>query len=446
MAPLTPQVDTNWSAAEHDHIAIDIGDSTAGSDSDDVPSCVVCTEPIEWVAVGPCGHRVVCSPCAARLRSGPNPDHRCCVCRTLCSTVVITKAATAAHSVFTFSDQSSMPVAAAQDDGRPVGAYWCSAAMSAYFDDKKHYDQVTKQVVVAAADRCFLRTPPRRPDVDASPLRRLCVRMSWRGHVLALLVVVLVTALVGGWVGYLTSGDEMMSDRIGIVAGIAALWGALAAVVYVYTVTPISTGPVTIGNENGTVTTSRNDIPPTIPPTQVENGCHFLISNNHEFNLSVLPRNETEQQPQIGSGQNAHPATTSARHNIERKPFRAAAGTRACGSGAGPWRRHDWGSGTRWRGVALTDRVMSRARPCGGGTRVADAVVADEGWPCGGGMALRGLGGRSQLNNEYGRRGVAADGSAAGQPRQVRRGATGIDVVQPGHSDCRGAAVRRRRH
>ncbi|XP_052154364.1 uncharacterized protein LOC127772404 [Oryza glaberrima] len=232
MAPLTPQVDTNWSAAEHDHIAIDIGDSTAGSDSDDVPSCVVCTEPIEWVAVGPCGHRVVCSPCAARLRSGPNPDHRCCVCRTLCSTVVITKAATAAHSVFTFSDQSSMPVAAAQDDGRPVGAYWYSAAMSTYFDDKKHYDQVTKQVVVAAADRCFLRTPPRRPDVDASPLRRLCVRMSWRRHVLALLVVVLVTALVGGWVGYLTSGDEMMSDRIGIVAGIAALWGALAAVVY----------------------------------------------------------------------------------------------------------------------------------------------------------------------------------------------------------------------
>jgi hypothetical protein len=146
--------------------------------------------------------------------------------------LVITKAATAAHSVFTFSDQSSMPVAAAQDDGRPVGAYWYSAAMSAYFDDKKHYDQVTKQVVVAAADRCFLRTPPRRPDVDASPLRRLCVRMSWRGHVLTLLVVVLVTALVGGWVGYLTSGDEMMSDRIGIVAGIAALWGALAAVVY----------------------------------------------------------------------------------------------------------------------------------------------------------------------------------------------------------------------
>jgi hypothetical protein len=40
----------------------------------------------------------------------------------------------------------------------------------------------------------------------------------------------------------------------------------------VYTVTPISTGPITNGNEKGTVKTPRNDAPPTIPPTQVENG------------------------------------------------------------------------------------------------------------------------------------------------------------------------------
>uniref|UniRef100_A0A0E0JK95 RING-type domain-containing protein n=1 Tax=Oryza punctata TaxID=4537 RepID=A0A0E0JK95_ORYPU len=241
MAPLKPQVDTNWSSAvvghpvihmdtaEHDHIAIDIDDNNghrgSTASSDDIPSCVVCTEPLEWVAVGPCGHRVVCSACAARIRSGPNPDHRCCVCRTYSPIVVVTNAAVA-HSLFTFSE-SSMPVAAQDDDGR---LYWYSVTMSAYFDDKKHYDQVTKQVV--ADHRTPPRPPPLRPDEDASSLHRLCVRMSWRGHVLALLIVGLVAALVGGSVGYLTTRDEVTSDRIGIVIGLAALYAALAAVVY----------------------------------------------------------------------------------------------------------------------------------------------------------------------------------------------------------------------
>ncbi|CAL5006299.1 unnamed protein product [Urochloa decumbens] len=64
---------------------------------DDEPSrcCCVCTEPLEWVAVGPCGHRDVCARCATRIRffSG---DRRCCVCRTPCPTVLVTKAGAAA--------------------------------------------------------------------------------------------------------------------------------------------------------------------------------------------------------------------------------------------------------------------------------------------------------------------------------------------------------------
>ncbi|KAF0916240.1 hypothetical protein E2562_005860 [Oryza meyeriana var. granulata] len=122
------------SAAAH----VDDGDSGSAG-SDDVPSCVVCTEPLEWVAIGPCGHRVVCSACAARVRSIPNPDHRCCVCRTICPTVVVTKVAAAEREIAF----STLP--AASEDGR-AGEYWYCAAMSAYFDDEQQYE-ATKEAV-----------------------------------------------------------------------------------------------------------------------------------------------------------------------------------------------------------------------------------------------------------------------------------------------------------
>jgi hypothetical protein len=51
------------------------------------------------------------------------------------------------------------------------------------------------------------------------------------------------------------------------------VWTQVRSIFFpVYTITPISTGPMIIGNEKGTVTTPRNDAPPIIPPTQVENG------------------------------------------------------------------------------------------------------------------------------------------------------------------------------
>uniref|UniRef100_J3L170 RING-type domain-containing protein n=1 Tax=Oryza brachyantha TaxID=4533 RepID=J3L170_ORYBR len=119
-------------AAERCHIAVDIDGLDEGG-----AGCVVCMEPLEWVAVGPCGHRVACSRCAARIRTGPGADKRCCICRRLCPTVVVARAA-AGNGVFDFS---KMP--AATQDGQ-VGEYWYYASMSAYFDDKKHYE-VTKQ-------------------------------------------------------------------------------------------------------------------------------------------------------------------------------------------------------------------------------------------------------------------------------------------------------------
>ena len=53
-------------------------------------SCAVCADALEWVAYGPCGHREVCSTCVVRLRF-VLADRRCCICKTECSFVFVTK-------------------------------------------------------------------------------------------------------------------------------------------------------------------------------------------------------------------------------------------------------------------------------------------------------------------------------------------------------------------
>lgn len=42
--------------------------------------CVVCAEPLEWVAIGACGHREVCALCVVRLRFVLK-DLCCCFCK-----------------------------------------------------------------------------------------------------------------------------------------------------------------------------------------------------------------------------------------------------------------------------------------------------------------------------------------------------------------------------
>lgn len=42
--------------------------------------CAVCAEPLEWTAVGPCGHRETCSRCVSRLRHVMK-DRRCVICQ-----------------------------------------------------------------------------------------------------------------------------------------------------------------------------------------------------------------------------------------------------------------------------------------------------------------------------------------------------------------------------
>uniref|UniRef100_A0A0E0CGH0 RING-type domain-containing protein n=1 Tax=Oryza meridionalis TaxID=40149 RepID=A0A0E0CGH0_9ORYZ len=184
-----------------DHVVIDIeSEGRSGTTgSDDISSCVVCTEPLEWVAVGPCGHRAVCSMCVARVRAGPDADKRCCICRTRCYTVAVTKAATAADTLHAFP--KTVPVTSR--DWR-IGKFWYYAAMSAYFDDWNHYKE-TKRAV-----RDFLETqrapsspaPPCLDDVtdenlEAQPPHR--PRVSWCG----ILFVLVAFAFVCGPPGYL---------------------------------------------------------------------------------------------------------------------------------------------------------------------------------------------------------------------------------------------------
>uniref|UniRef100_J3L173 RING-type domain-containing protein n=1 Tax=Oryza brachyantha TaxID=4533 RepID=J3L173_ORYBR len=151
----------NTDNAEGNHVVVDIdgaGDTTNSSTVSEGSCCVVCMEPLEWAAVGRCGHRVVCSMCAARIRSGPRPDKRCCICRTLCSTVVISKKGVTSQ------------------DGRVGGEYWYYAAMSAYFNDMEHYKS-TKQAVDGFLKTKQLPPPPSScrngvtRNLDASPAR-----------------------------------------------------------------------------------------------------------------------------------------------------------------------------------------------------------------------------------------------------------------------------------
>ena len=52
--------------------------------------CVVCAEPLEWVAYAACGHNETCSKCVARLRVVLE-DSRCVLCQQSGGAVVVTR-------------------------------------------------------------------------------------------------------------------------------------------------------------------------------------------------------------------------------------------------------------------------------------------------------------------------------------------------------------------
>ncbi|CAN6226180.1 unnamed protein product [Urochloa humidicola] len=103
-------------------------------DDDDGSCCVVCTEPLEWVVIGRCGHRVVCATCMVRIRFF-HQNKRCCICRTRCAKVLVARWDAAAAT-------ANLPVALPRftfREGR-VGKYWYHKHTAAYFEDEQQYD------------------------------------------------------------------------------------------------------------------------------------------------------------------------------------------------------------------------------------------------------------------------------------------------------------------
>ncbi|XP_062179340.1 E3 ubiquitin-protein ligase hel2-like [Phragmites australis] len=99
-------------------------------------SCAVCADALEWVAYGPCGHREVCSTCVVRLRFVMD-DKRCCICKTHCASVFVTKAMGDYTRVV--ADFSVFPTAV--NEGKVVD-YWYHEDTQAYFDDADHYRMI----------------------------------------------------------------------------------------------------------------------------------------------------------------------------------------------------------------------------------------------------------------------------------------------------------------
>uniref|UniRef100_A0ACD5TPI1 Uncharacterized protein n=1 Tax=Avena sativa TaxID=4498 RepID=A0ACD5TPI1_AVESA len=99
-------------------------------------SCAVCADALEWVAYGPCGHREVCSTCIVRLRFVLE-DTLCCICKTDCPSVFVTKAMGDYTKVI--SDFSVLPTGAGEGK---VGEYWYHEDTKAYFDDADHYNMI----------------------------------------------------------------------------------------------------------------------------------------------------------------------------------------------------------------------------------------------------------------------------------------------------------------
>ncbi|CAA7044304.1 unnamed protein product [Microthlaspi erraticum] len=98
--------------------------------------CAVCAENLEWVAYGSCGHREVCSTCVVRLRFILG-DRRCCICKTECPFVFVTKAL--GNHTKTITDFSNFP--SEPSEGR-VGSLWYHEETNVFFDDSNQYTRV----------------------------------------------------------------------------------------------------------------------------------------------------------------------------------------------------------------------------------------------------------------------------------------------------------------
>ncbi|KAG2578720.1 hypothetical protein PVAP13_6NG123112 [Panicum virgatum] len=136
-------------------------------------------QPIEWVAVGRCGHRDICAGCATRIRFFRH-DRRCCICRAHCSTVLVTRADGGASGS---SRQQGFvlparlpPIAAPGRKGSRAGSYWYHGVTGAYFGARRPY---------RAAVKLCVKPPPPRPASQGAVATFACIYLG----VIMLLVV-----------------------------------------------------------------------------------------------------------------------------------------------------------------------------------------------------------------------------------------------------------------
>uniref|UniRef100_A0A0D9X1U8 RING-type domain-containing protein n=1 Tax=Leersia perrieri TaxID=77586 RepID=A0A0D9X1U8_9ORYZ len=128
--------------------------------------CAVCMEPLEYTAIGPCGHGEICPSCSLHIRVFHN-NRLCCICRTLCRVVAVVTVTTGGgggwDAVAARLLRSAATGAYAQFEGRvgEKGSYWWyHAGMEAFFDDERQY---------AAARAAARLGPPPCGDAKENP-------------------------------------------------------------------------------------------------------------------------------------------------------------------------------------------------------------------------------------------------------------------------------------
>ncbi|KAK9814997.1 hypothetical protein WJX73_004339 [Symbiochloris irregularis] len=97
--------------------------------------CVVCAEPLEWLAYASCGHREACSKCVARLRFVMQ-DKRCVICQQQSPGVVVTRNLGSFTQILPASEFQNLQVRVESGDLQYL------PAAEAFFDDRNHLSTI----------------------------------------------------------------------------------------------------------------------------------------------------------------------------------------------------------------------------------------------------------------------------------------------------------------
>ncbi len=139
------------------HVVVDIelqDVARGGTAATTTNCCAVCVEPLEWVAIGPCGHRCVCARCIVQVRFVS--EDRCChVCRAPCPLVVVVKG----HCINGADILAELPSSPSMitRQGR-VDNFWFNVDTAAYFADEQQF----KVARIACVKKSFYK-PKVRP-------------------------------------------------------------------------------------------------------------------------------------------------------------------------------------------------------------------------------------------------------------------------------------------